>query len=221
MNEPQNGTSRSIDAIAGKIIDTDLSNASGRPGKNGRAATLLRRRATWVAVFVLAVAIGAIATIMLRGGTPKANGAATHDFADYVCHGAQVPLFDNVNAQAVSNGGSTPSFSTHGTAYCLLYIQTYHWNKGKGSPPGTVGLVRLSGPAALPKYITTLPAKGSSSQSVPNVNWGASVPITKPVIIDGTYACADSDPSTWSSDTASDGKGFCIVDGSLAVPANK
>jgi hypothetical protein len=219
MSDPHNDTSRSIDEIAGKIIDTDPSNASGRPGKNGRAVALVRRRATWAVVLVLLVAIGAVVTITLRGNTPAA--APTHGLAGYVCHGAQVPIFDNVNAQAVSNGGSAPTFSTHGTPYCLLYIQTYHWNKGKGSPPGSVGLVRLSGPAALPKYIEDLPAQASSSQSVPNVNWSASVPITKAVIVDGTYSCADSDPSTWSSDTASGGAGFCIVDGSLAIPPSK
>jgi len=220
MNKPQNDNSPSIDGVARDIVDADPSNARGRPGKNGPAATLLRRRATWVMVSVLVVAIGAVLAVTLHGGSPAAGGK-THSFAGYVCHGTQVPLFDNVNAEAVSNGGSPPEFSTHGVAYCLMYIQTYHWNKGAGSPPGSVGLVRLSGPAALPKYIASLSAKASNSQGVPNVNWYVSVQISKPVILDGTYSCADSDPSTWSSDTASGGAGFCIVDGSLAVPANK
>ena len=215
MSNPHNGNNPSIDGIARDIVEADPSNASGRPGKNGQASSLLGRRATKVVIFLFVVAIGAVVAILVKGGSPSSK---THGSANYTCHGTQVRVFDNINAQAVSNGGTPPSFNTEGKAYCLMYIQTYHWNKGKGSRPGTVGLVRVSGPAALPKYIASLPAQASSSQSVPNVNWGTSVPITKRVILDGTYSCADSDPSTWSSDAASGGAGFCIVYGSLAVP---
>jgi len=38
----------------------------------------------------------------------------------------------------------------------------------------------------------------------------------KPVILDGSYTCYDSDPSTWSADKSSGGAGFCIV---KVVPA--
>ena len=221
MSDPQNSTSPSIDAIARDIVDADPSNGTERPGKSAPARSLLKRRSTWALVLVLGIAIGAVLALTLHGGSPAAVSGKTHSFAGYLCHGTEAPLFDNINAEAVSNGGSPPTFSTHGMAYCLMYIQTYHWNKGTGSAPGSIGLVRVSGPAALPKYVASLPAKASSSQHVPNVNWGASISISKPVIIDGTYSCADSDPSTWSQDAASGGSGFCIVYGSLAVPPNK
>jgi hypothetical protein len=220
MNNPQNADAPSINGIAGDIVDADPSNGARRPGKNTAAAKLAKARFKWIAALVLVLAVGAVLAVTLHSATPAAGGK-THGFSGYVCHGTQATLFDNINAEAVSNGASRPTFSTHGMAYCLMYIQTYHWNKGAGSPPGSVGLVRLGGPAALPESIASLSAKASSSQGVPNVNWFASVPITKPVILDGTYSCADSDPSTWSSDKASGGAGFCIVYANLAVPPGR
>jgi hypothetical protein len=220
MSSPHDRTSASIDAIAKNIVDADPSNGTGRPGKNVPATALLKRRGTWMVIVVLVAAIGAVLALTVHGSSPAAGGK-THGFSGYVCHGTEAPVFDNINAEAVSNGGKPPTFSTHGLAYCLMYIQTYHWNKGTGSAPGRVGLVRVSGPAALPKYISSLAAKASSSQHIPNVNWGASVSITNKVIIDGSYSCVDSNPSTWSQDTASGGSGFCIVYGSLAVAGNK
>ena len=59
------------------------------------------------------------------------------------------------------------NFQPHGKVYCLMYVQTYHWNKGAGSPPGTVGIVRLSGRPSCPN--TSQPflprrAKGQMAQ---------------------------------------------------------
>ncbi len=217
MNDGQGEGKSSIDGIARDIVDRDPSNGAGRPGKTGTKRSVLKRPSTWLGLVVL-VAVGVVVGVFLgKGSSP--GGGRTGNFSSYVCHGTQQTLFDNVNADTVANGGLQPSFSTHGKAYCLMYIQTYHWNQAKGSPPGTVGLVRLSGPAALPKYIGSLAAKASAGQNgVPNVNWYASVSITKPVILDGRYSCADSDPATWSANQASGGDGFCIVYGNLAIP---
>jgi len=220
MNNPQGGNEPSIDAIAGDIVDRDPSNGTGRPGKKTVATKLRRRPAVWLVALVVIAAVGAVLALTLHSGSPSAGGGKPPHLAGYVCHGAEATVFDNINSDAVSNGASQPGFSTGGKAYCLMYVQTYHWNKGKGRPPGSVGLVRSTG-APLPAYIASLQAQASSSQGVPNVNWSASVPIAKPVIIDGTYSCADSDPSTWSSDSASHGAGFCIVKASLAVPPSK
>ena len=53
-----------------------------------------------------------------------------------------------------------------------MYVQTYHWNNGAGSTPGTIGLVRLSGPGAVPRYVASLPAKTSAGEMVPPTSTG-------------------------------------------------
>lgn len=192
---------------------------------------------TFVALVLLVLAGGGIAgAIALTSGgsspastppttattapTTTTSAAAGNPFAGYYCHGAkQLVLIANSNGGAVTNGGSPPTFSTKGQPYCVTYIQTYHWNGGSGSAPGSVGLTHLSGgPAGLPKAVGPFTAKASSGQNnAPNVNWYADVPLAS-VIIDGTYACSDSEPSTWSSDPGSGGAGFCIVYAYHAYP---
>jgi hypothetical protein len=221
MSNAQERGPQSIDQIAKDIVNNDPSNGKGRPGKTRSTGTLLKRPLTWG---LLVVIVAIVVVVIVKSGSstpggPKTNTTGkTGNFASYVCHGTQTTLFSNINSDAVSNGGSQPSFSTHGKAYCLMYIQTYHWNKGTGSPPGTVGLVRVSGPAALAKYVSSLPAKATDQNGVPNVNLSSTVSISKPVVLDGEYSCTDSDPSTWSSDKASGGAGFCLVYANLALP---
>lgn len=134
----------------------------------------------------------------------------------YSCSGQIVKIFDNTNANAVVNGGTPPSFTTNG-AYCLTSIGTYHWNSGHGQSPGQLSLSRTSGPAGFPSSVGPFDAQGSAGQGgAPNVNWQANVPTTPtPTVIDGTYTCQDSTPSTWSANTVG-GPGFCIVYGIAA-----
>jgi PKD repeat protein len=123
----------------------------------------------------------------------------------YKCSGAQTKLFDNSNGGGVLNGAKPPSFSTKGKAYCLVSITTYHWNNAQGQTPGTIGLAGSSkaGP---------FKATGSSGQGgAPNVNWTVNVSTTKPVVLNGTYTCQDSDPATWAQNPQTGGTGFCIV----------
>ena len=125
--------------------------------------------------------------------------------AQYTCTGSQIKLFDNSNGGGVLNGGTAPSFGTKGKAYCLVSITTYHWNNAQGKKPGTIG---LSGSSSAGPF----PAKGSAGQGgAPNVNWTVNVSTTKPVILNGTYTCQDSDPASWSQNPQTGGKGFCIV----------
>jgi len=221
MSNTQDRSPQSIDRIATDIVNNDPSNGKGRPGKNSSTGRFLKHPVIWVIALVI---VGIVLAVTLKSGSSPASGTKppggkTSNFSDYVCHGTQITLFSSVNAEAVSNGATEPTFSTHGKAYCLMYIQTYHWNDGHGSPPGTVGLVRVSGPAALAKNISSLRAKASAgSNGAANINWYASVSISKPVVLDGEYACTDSDPSTWSSNKASAGAGFCLVYADLAIP---
>jgi hypothetical protein len=149
------------------------------------------------------LAVAAVARTVSKTG----QGAA------YQCSGKQVTLFDNTNGDPVDSGGAPPTFTTKG-AWCVTYIQTYHWNGGRGEPPGTLGLKRVAGGAGLADAIGPFPAKASAGQNnAPNVNWYADVSQSPPSVIDGTYSCQDSGPATWSSNKASGGRGFCIVYG--------
>jgi hypothetical protein len=164
--------------------------------------------ATWLA---LAVLLGVVAAGATAGTAVKGK---------YSCHGNQITLFNNSNVYGVDDGGTPPTFSTHGKAYCLTYIETYHWNDGNGQSPGTVGLKQMSVPIiTLPHELGPYHAKGSSGQGgAPNVNWYADVPQDPPKdILDGRYECVDSGEGTWSSNKQSGGQGFCIV---YAVPAS-
>ena len=126
----------------------------------------------------------------------------------YSCAGPQLKLFDNTNGGGVTNGAIGPTFSTKGIAYCVTQIDTYHWNGGKGSTPGTVGL-ESSGGVVLGPFV----AKGSAGQGgSPNVNWTASVATSPtPTVISGTYSCTDSNSGTWSQNGASKSQGFCSI----------
>lgn len=135
----------------------------------------------------------------------------------YRCSGKQITLFDNTNGGLVNSGGAPPSFNTGGKAYCVTYIQTYHWNSGSGAPPGTLGLKRSGGTGAA--EVGPFPAKASpGANNAPNVNWYVYVRQSPPQVIDGSYTCSDSGATTWSANSSSGGAGFCIV---YAVPAVK
>jgi hypothetical protein len=131
----------------------------------------------------------------------------------------RVTVFDNSNGGTVENGGTAPTFNTGGKAYCVVLLQTYHWNGGKGASHGTLGLKRVGG--AGPGGIGSLgPYKASASpgqNNAPNVNWYVYVqpPGAAPQVIDGTYTCEDSGAATWST-ASKGGPGFCMVYG---VPA--
>jgi hypothetical protein len=153
-------------------------------------------------------------------------GLAAHSAAApvYTCSGKQITLFDDSNGFAVGDGGAAPVFSTNGKAYCVTYIQTYHWNSGKGALPGTLGLKRVGGAGpGVAATIGPFKAKSSAGQnSAPNVNWYVGVPpIPANAAINGDYSCTDSGAGTWSSNTQSGGRGFCIVYAVPAVPSCK
>ncbi len=100
-----------------------------------------------------------------------------HSAASGTCTGDQVTLFDNTNGADVRNGGSAPSFDTHGKAWCVVYIQTYHWNGGKGSPPGGLGLQTLARIGAADQTVGPFRASASAGQgNAPNVNGYVSFP---------------------------------------------
>lgn len=151
-----------------------------------------------------------------EGGSPGTTTplpTTTTTTPPVTCMGGPFQLFDNSNGGAVGNGGTQPSFTTGGHECCLVQIVTYHWNSGQGATAGKLGMVSVSGGLLGP-----WPATGSDGQAtqqypdgVPNANWTATPPGPQPTLIDGSYACYDSDPSSWSQDAASTGQGFCHV----------
>jgi hypothetical protein len=146
----------------------------------------------------------AVVLVALATAGAAGSGAASTP----ACSGNAAKIFDNSNGGGVLNGGKPPTFSTKGATYCLTQIVTYHLNNGHGSTPGSVGI-------ASPTMSASATARGSAGQGgAPNVDWTGT--FTRPVTIDGTYTCTDSDPKTWSQNPQSGGKGFCIVYGKAA-----
>lgn len=137
--------------------------------------------------------------------------------ASYRCSGPTMTLFDDTNGRAVSNWGTTPTFTTKGVTYCLAQLVTYHWNGGKGATPGAIALTSPSGAVTGP-----FKATGSRGQAgARNVNWTANVATSStPVVLNGAYSCVDSNPTTWSQDSGSGGRGFCRVIVKRAVPTS-
>jgi hypothetical protein len=161
---------------------------------------------------------GAFAAVALPGGVSPGSGWTCA--IDRVTN--RVTVFDNSNSGTVENGAIAPTFSTSGKAYCVVLIQTYHWNGGHGASPGTLALKRTGGvaAAAVPAELGPYKASASSGQNnAPNVNWYvyAQPPGAAPQVIDGTYTCEDSGATTWST-TSKGGPGFCMVYGLPAVP---
>lgn len=151
---------------------------------------------------------------------PTTTSSTAPPTTSYTCSGGQVTIFDNTDGGIVANGGAAPTFSTHGKAYCVTQIQTYHWNDGKGQAPGQLGLKRVAGTAvpATKTEIGPLKAKASAGQNnAPNVNWYVDIPTKPASVIEGSYTCVDSGPATWSMNSQSGGDGFCIVYGVPAV----
>lgn len=164
------------------------------------------RRLLWTLV------CGALLLGGARFGTATAREAAP---SAYECSGSEVVLFNNTNAFPVVGGGTPPSFGTNGKAYCLTYLEHYHWNDGRGASPGTIGLRRTAGSGIASFSVQALASAGQGGAR--NVNWYAYVPRVSPVVLNGTYTCTDSGAASWSSNARSGGRGFCIVRGIPAV----
>jgi PKD repeat protein len=181
-----------------------------------------------VAVLTVAARVRQVDTCRMRKGVGMAlvtavllaQPASLAQTPKPSCTGPQVEIFNNSNVYGVQNGGSPPTFTTKGKAYCVTQLITYHWNLGKGAPPGTIGLEVTTGLGGAGSTIGPFKAAGSSGQGgARDVNWIAAVSQARgPVLINGTYRCVDSAPKTWSKNQQSKG-GFCRVYGQAAVNA--
>jgi hypothetical protein len=142
------------------------------------------------------------------GGSSDSGGGGNSGGGDSGPNPANtVVIFDNTNIYAVSSNPSKPTQFTTDRPYTLTYVQTNHWNDGKGTASaGTISLRASTGGTYGPWQTTG----DASSAGAPNVNWACQPNIVLPA---GTYTVVDSDPSTWSQNAASGYCGICIVEG--------
>lgn len=124
------------------------------------------------------------------------------DGIHYTVRNDEKELFNNWNVGGVSNGpSSNPSFTISSPAV-ITYVDTYHWNYGKGKKPGTIALKHSDGTIYGPWDAYSPPGStiGIYWTVEPNVKIKA-----------GTYQIIDSDPKTWSYNSQSKNQGFAAV----------
>ena len=102
------------------------------------------------------------------------------------------------------SGPPQPAVFTSTKVHYISHVYAYHWNNGKGSPPGRVSLRRADGTLYGPWEISAF----AGESNAPNVNWVAEPRIVVPA---GTYTVQDSEPKTWSYNATSGYRGFTIV----------
>ena len=119
-----------------------------------------------------------------------------------------VRVADTTNIMAVYNGPTEPTIFSFNSPHLVTEIHDYHWNDAQGATPGTIGLQDQNGKMYGPWQAVGTPGQGG----VPNANWYVYPNIIIPA---GTYTIIDSDPSTWSQNGDSGGKGMSYV---MATP---
>lgn len=119
-------------------------------------------------------------------------------------------IFNNNNIYAVYNGPQAPTVFRLRAAAIVTSITTYHWNNAKGATPGTIALRDGSGRIYGPWRAVGSPGQGG----VRNAYWTVSPNIR---VGPGDIAVVDSEPATWSQNSASASRGMAIVRGRAAA----
>ena len=116
-------------------------------------------------------------------------------------------IFSSFNSKSVKSGPSVkPAFTVGDRDVLVVSVRTYHWNRGKGSKPGTVSIYAADG-----TLIGTWDAEGQPGSGKKNVNW-----VIYPNVMlkaGKEYYIADSGEKTWSYNSTSGGTGFAEVRG--------
>ena len=115
-------------------------------------------------------------------------------------------IFDSGNIGAVYNNPTKPTVLSISTPHVITLIQNYHWNNARGSRLGTIALRSSTGALYGPWQTQGMAGQGG----VPNASWICYPNITLPA---GKYTVIDSEPSTWSQNSQSGGRGFTRMDG--------
>ena len=142
-------------------------------------------------------AIRAKTASLKPSGTPAPNPASAP---------ASMVLFENGNIYATLDNPTRATMFAIKAPCRVTAITNYHWNSGRGADPGTIRLVQQGGKVFGPWKAAGIRGAGG----VLNVSW-----IVRPdvVIGPGTYTVIDSSPESWSHNAASQGSGFCKVEG--------
>ena len=115
-------------------------------------------------------------------------------------------IFNNHSIHSVKSGPSDFTMFKLEKSTRVTGIQTYHWNQGRGSAPGSISLHTPLG-----KVFGPWKCKGVAGQNnVPNAYWECH-PNT--VLPPGRYLVVDSAPATWSHNIRSQGCGMTRIDG--------
>lgn len=137
----------------------------------------------------------------LRSKTSSQNPPAQTPSA-----GSEIVLFESGNIYGVVNQPTADARFKIAQPHVITYIMTYHWNNGRGTRTGTVALREAGGRLYGPWRVAGSPGQGG----VPNANWIATPNMKLPA---GEYTIIDSEPSTWSQNSQSGGRGMAVVKG--------
>ncbi|MEI7836630.1 MAG: dockerin type I repeat-containing protein [Planctomycetota bacterium] len=122
-------------------------------------------------------------------------------------------LFNNWNIEGVSNHPSSATSFILGESVVITYVNTYHWNDGKGVPaPGTISLQHADGTVYGPWQATGKPGQAGNANALWEVTPNVAVKA-------GTYTVIDSDTATWSTNAGSSNAGFGEVRGGVGTDA--
>src|SRR5262249_24801967 len=110
-------------------------------------------------------------------------------------------LCDTMNIAGVQNAPRNAAQCLLERRTLLTYIRTYHWNNGRGAPPGSIGLRGQDGTLYGPWPVSAQAGQGGA----PNVNWEV---YPNAVVPPGIYTIVDSDPATWSHNAESNFSGM-------------
>lgn len=122
---------------------------------------------------------------------------------------AQSVIIDNWNKGGVSNWPNALTKFEITQSTNISYIDTYHWNNGKGSTGNNFGAyIKIIEINSNKKYGPWQAQLRSGTNNAPNVHWIVNPNITLP---SGIYIISDSDPATWSHNNASNHAGFSKV----------
>jgi hypothetical protein len=140
----------------------------------------------------------------------QVNGTAINSFEEEtneVQAGKEEKIFENGNIYGVTNGPTNETQFFIEQKTLVTRIQNYHYFN-YGAKPGFIGLVDARGKRYGPWQAIGLPGQGN----VQNAYWEIEPNIVLPP---GIYTVVDSDPSTWSVNPQSGGRGFTSVWGIL------
>ncbi|WP_026495141.1 hypothetical protein [Butyrivibrio sp. WCD3002] len=109
------------------------------------------------------------------------------------------------NTYAVTGGAEAPMLTVGSEGFKLQSIITYHWNDGKGKKPGTISLYKYDKTTKKRgKKVATFKATGLFKNTYWNITCNKK-------LAKGYYLIVDSNPKTWSQNSASNGLGFTWI----------